>query len=202
MIIILSFSTCFIASCLHSTLVFCAAEHQKIKASNTILIVGGGPTGVELAGEIAVDFPDKKVIIVHRGPRLLEFIGHKASRKALDWLTSKKVEVILEQSVNLSSVSDGVYQTSGGETFTADCHFDCTGKPMGSSWLRETVLMNSLDIRGRLMVDENLRVKGQTNVFGIGDITDLPVSASNLPRSGFIFCRGYVFCLWISKFSC
>ncbi|KAH7840221.1 hypothetical protein Vadar_014277 [Vaccinium darrowii] len=150
------------------------AEHQKIKASNTILIVGGGPTGVELAGEIAIDFPDKKVIIVHRGPRLLEFIGHKASRKALDWLTSKKVEVILEQSVNLSSVSDGVYQTSGGETITADCHFDCTGKPMGSSWLRETALMNSLDVRGRLMVDENLRVKGQTNVFGIGDITDLP----------------------------
>ncbi|XP_058183393.1 uncharacterized protein LOC131301236 [Rhododendron vialii] len=150
------------------------AEHQKIKSSNTILIIGGGPTGVELAGEIAVDFPDKKVIVVHRGSRLLEFIGHRASRKALDWLTSKKVEVILEQSVNLSSVSDGAYQTSGGETITADCHFNCTGKPMGSSWLRETVLKNSLDIHGRLMVDENLRVKGRTNVFGIGDITDLP----------------------------
>ncbi|KAI8539645.1 hypothetical protein RHMOL_Rhmol09G0198900 [Rhododendron molle] len=150
------------------------SEHQKIKSSNTILIVGGGPTGVELAGEIAVDFPDKKVIVVHRGSRLLEFIGHRASRKALDWLTSKKVEVILGQSVNLSSVSDGAYQTSGGETITADCHFNCTGKPMGSSWLRETVLKNSLDIHGRLMVDENLRVKGRTNVFGIGDITDLP----------------------------
>ncbi|KAE9451261.1 hypothetical protein C3L33_16844, partial [Rhododendron williamsianum] len=116
------------------------------------------------------------------GIRLLEFIGHRGSRKALDWLTSKKVEVILEQSVNLSSVSDGAYQTSGGETITADCHFNCTGKPMGSSWLRETVLKNSLDIHGRLMVDENLRVKGRTNVFGIGDITDLPVSPSNLLR--------------------
>lgn len=124
---------------------------------------------------------------MHRGSRLLEFIGHKASRKALDWLTSKKVEVILGQSVNLSSVSDGAYPTSGGETITADCHFNCTGKPMGSSWLKETVLKNSLDSHGRLMVDENLRVKGRMNVFGIGDITDIPVSPFNLPHSGLYF---------------
>ncbi|XP_057470687.1 uncharacterized protein LOC130759564 isoform X2 [Actinidia eriantha] len=150
------------------------AEYEQIKSSNSILIVGGGPTGVELAGEVAVDFPDKKVTLVHRGSRLLEFIGHKAGRKALDWLTSKKVEVILGQSVNLKSVSDGVYQTSGGETITADCYFNCTGKPMGSMWLKDTVLKNSLDIHGRLMVDANLRVKGHRNVFGIGDITDIP----------------------------
>ncbi|PSS04994.1 Apoptosis-inducing factor like [Actinidia chinensis var. chinensis] len=150
------------------------AEYEKIKSSNSILIVGGGPTGVELAGEVAVDFPDKKVTLVHRGSRLLEFIGHKAGRKALEWLTSKKVEVILGQSVNLNSVSDGVYQTSGGETITADCYFNCTGKPMGSMWLKDTVLKNSLDIHGRLMVDANLRVKGHKNVFGIGDITDIP----------------------------
>ncbi|KAA8539086.1 hypothetical protein F0562_025778 [Nyssa sinensis] len=149
-------------------------EHQKIKSANSILIVGGGPTGVELAGEISVDFPDKKVTLVHRGSRLLEFIGSKAARMALDWLASKNVEVILGQSVDLNSVSDGVYRISGGETVTADCHFDCTGKPMGSSWLRETDLKNSLDIRGRLMVDANLRVKGHENVFGIGDITDIP----------------------------
>uniref|UniRef100_A0A5B7BY69 FAD/NAD(P)-binding domain-containing protein n=1 Tax=Davidia involucrata TaxID=16924 RepID=A0A5B7BY69_DAVIN len=149
-------------------------ENQKIKSANSILLVGGGPTGVELAGEIAVDFPDKKVTLVHRGSRLLEFIGYKAGKMALDWLTSKKVEVILGQSVDLNSVSDGVYRTSGGETITADCHFVCTGKAMGSSWLRETDLKNSLDIHGRLMVDANLRIKGHKNVFAIGDITDIP----------------------------
>ncbi|KAI9072576.1 hypothetical protein K1719_045463 [Acacia pycnantha] len=69
------------------------AENEKIKSASSILIVGGGPTGVELAGEIAVDFPEKTVTLVHRGTRLLEFIGPKASRKALKWLKSKKVEV-------------------------------------------------------------------------------------------------------------
>ncbi|PIN18531.1 NADH-dehydrogenase (ubiquinone) [Handroanthus impetiginosus] len=150
------------------------AEYEKIKSSNSILAIGGGPTGVELAGEIITDFPDKKVTLVHRGSRLLEFIGEKAGKKALDWLTSKKVEVILGQSVKLDSESDGVYETSGGEKIRADCHFLCVGNPIGSSWLKETCLKDNLDANGRLMVDSKLRVKGHKNIFAIGDVTDIP----------------------------
>ncbi|XP_040991559.1 ferroptosis suppressor protein 1-like [Juglans microcarpa x Juglans regia] len=149
------------------------ADFEKIKSADSVLIVGGGPTGVELAGEIAVDFPGKKVILVHRGTRLLEFIGPKASRRALAWLVAKKVEVILNQSVNLNFSSDGIFQTSAGETITADCHFVCAGKPVGSSWIKETILSDSLDIHGRLMVDKHLRVRGRNNIFAIGDITDV-----------------------------
>lgn len=163
-------------------LIFLVVEHDKIRSANSILIVGGGPTGVELAAEIVVDFPGKKVTLVHRGSRLLEFIGEKAGKMAHDWLISKKVEVILGQSVDLNSWSDDVYKTSGGETIKADCHFICTGKPIGSSWLKETILKDSLDSHGRLMVDTNLTVKGHKNVFGIGDITDIPVS-----RALFVF---------------
>ena len=141
------------------------------------MIVGGGPTGVELAAEIAVDFPEKKVTLVHDGHRLLEFIGPKAADKTLDWLMSKKVEVKLQQSVNLQSSSDGskTYITSAGETIKADCHFLCTGKPLASAWLKETILKDSLDSFGRLKVDDNLRVKGWKNIFAIGDITDIKV---------------------------
>jgi len=155
---------------------YLVAEHEKIKSSESILIVGGGPSGVELAAEIAVDFPEKKVTIVHNGPRLLEFVGQKAADKALDWMKSKRVEVILNQRVDLSSASDGskTYRTSGGETIHADCHFLCTGKPLSSEWLKGTVLKDNLDGKGRLMVDEYLRVKGRKNVFAIGDITDVP----------------------------
>jgi len=143
-----------------------------------VLIIGGGPTGVELAAEIAVDYPGKKVTLIHRGPRLLEFIGEKASKKCLDWLTSRKVDVLLQQSVDLGSLSDTekVYRTSGGETVIVDCHFVCIGKPLSSSWLHDTILKESLDSKGRIMVENDLRVKGYNNIFAIGDITDIPVS--------------------------
>lgn len=178
--------------------IFVPAENRKINSAGSILIVGGGPTGVELAGEIAVDFPDKKVTLVHNGSRLLEFIGPKAANKTLHWLKSKKVEVKLEQRVNLDSVSEErkTYETSEGEIISADCHFLCTGTPLGSVWLKETMLKNNIDTRGRLMVDENLRVKGRKNIFAIGDITDIPVSANYhtvIIGLRLVFAMGYLF---------
>ncbi|KAK7342053.1 hypothetical protein VNO80_24995 [Phaseolus coccineus] len=161
-------------------------ENAKIKSASSILIVGGGPTGVELAAEIAVDFPEKKVTIVHKGTRLLEYIGQKASSKTLKWLTSKKVDVKLEQSVDVRSSSEEntTYETSNGETVEADAHFLCIGKPLGSAWLRETLLKDDLDADGRIKVDENLRVKGRSNIFAIGDITDLQEIKQGVYASG------------------
>ncbi|KAE8724880.1 kinase family protein [Hibiscus syriacus] len=152
------------------------AENQKIQSAQSILIVGGGPSGVELAGEIASAFPGKKVTLVHKGPRLLEFIGTKASDKSLGWLRSRKVKVKLEQAVDLSSTSVGsqVYRTSTGESIKADCHLICVAKPLATAWLSETILKTNLDKNGRLMVDEYLRIKGRSNIFTIGDITDIP----------------------------
>ncbi|KAK8967150.1 hypothetical protein KSP40_PGU021448 [Platanthera guangdongensis] len=152
------------------------SDNQKIKCSDSIMIVGGGATGVELAGEIAMDFPEKKVTLVHNGPRLLQFIGQKAGSRALEWLKSKNVQVLLEQSIDVASASesDREFRTSAGETVTADCYFLCVGKPVGSGWLRESALKEYLDRKGRLMVDENFRVGGLHNIFAIGDITDVP----------------------------
>ncbi|XP_050279711.1 uncharacterized protein LOC126720903 [Quercus robur] len=152
------------------------AENQKIFSAHSILIVGGGPTGVELAGEIAVDFPGKNITLVHKGSRLLEFVGQRAAKRTMNWLKSKRVEVKLEQKVDLGTDSDEIkmYKTSAGETIRADCHFLCTGIPLCSAWLKETMLKKNLDGQGRLRVDESLRVKGRKNIFAIGDITDVP----------------------------
>ncbi|KAJ3698456.1 hypothetical protein LUZ61_002161 [Rhynchospora tenuis] len=150
-------------------------DYEKIKSSSSILIIGGGPTGVELAGEIATDFPDKKVTLVHKGERLIEFIGLKASTKALKWLKSKKVEVLLGQTVDLDSVSESSreFKTSAGTTVSADCYFVCIGKPLSSDWLSNTILKDSLDEHGRVKVDDKFRVRGQDKIFAIGDITDV-----------------------------
>ncbi|WOL17378.1 apoptosis-inducing factor [Canna indica] len=150
-------------------------ENEKIRTSSSVLIIGGGRTGVQLAGEIAVDYPEKKVTLVHEGSRLLQFLGPKASEKALKRLRSKLVEVLLDQSVNLNSTTngDGVFTTSAGRSVSADCHFVCGGRPLSSSWLKQTMLEDKLDRFGRLMVEGNLRVRGLKNVFAIGSIIDI-----------------------------
>ncbi|KAF3790592.1 Apoptosis-inducing factor-like protein [Nymphaea thermarum] len=152
-------------------------SYEKIRASSSILIVGGGPTGVELAGEIAVDFPDKHITIVHKGYRLLEFIGPKASEKALAWLTSRKVQVLFNQQISLEQLDDAQteFVTSEGAKVRVDCWFNCIGKGLGSSWLTDGILQDCLNERGQLMVDEHLRVAGKKNIFAIGDITDIRV---------------------------
>lgn len=116
---------------------------------------------------------------MHKGPRLLDFIGPKAAEKTMHWLKSRQVDVKLEQSVKLKPCKDGrrVYQTSLGETIVADCNFVCTARSSGSDWLADTELRNDLDFLGKLKVDEYLRVNGRENVFAVGDITNVPVSS-------------------------
>ncbi|CAJ1979103.1 unnamed protein product [Sphenostylis stenocarpa] len=151
-------------------------DNERIKSARSIMIVGGGPTGVELAAEIAVDFPDKKVTIVHKGPRLLDFVGTKAADKTLKWLESKNVVVKLEQSIDLNELTNEYkrYRTSNGDIVEADCYFLCLGKPLASAWLEDTIFKHDLDDEGRIKVDEKLRVIGRRNIFAIGDITDIP----------------------------
>ncbi|GLJ23326.1 hypothetical protein SUGI_0441320 [Cryptomeria japonica] len=150
-------------------------DNRKIKDSKTVLIIGGGPTGVELAGEIAVDFPEKKVILIHSGSRLLEFVGEKASRKALSWLKSKKVEVHFNERIDLKSISETTtsFTTNSGKIINADSHFVCIGKKVGTSWFKDSAFAGAVDERGLVKVDSSLRVEGQTNVFAAGDIINV-----------------------------
>ena len=48
-----------------------------------------------------------RLTLVHKGARLLEFVGAKAEDKTLNWLKSKNVVVKLEQSVDLNAFTDG-----------------------------------------------------------------------------------------------
>ncbi|KAK9114825.1 hypothetical protein Syun_021622 [Stephania yunnanensis] len=86
---------------------------KKIKSVDSILIIGGGPTGVELAGEIVTDFPEKKVTVVHRGSRLLGFIGAKASKKTLDWFVAKQIEDHPRRQETDSDVAESELQNNG-----------------------------------------------------------------------------------------
>lgn len=153
-------------------------DRRRIDGARSVLIVGGGPVGVELAAEIVMSYayPDKKsVTLVHRGAQLLETMGPRASGKALDWLRYKGVTVLLDQTVDPAAAPPDAreFTTSAGETVRADCYFVCASRPLASAWLRGSFLGDHVNEEGQLAVDEHLRVGGLRNVFAVGDITDV-----------------------------
>ncbi|HEY6733838.1 MAG TPA: FAD-dependent oxidoreductase, partial [Roseiarcus sp.] len=105
------------------------SEEQKRAALLTFVIVGGGPTGVELAGTIAelardtlptefrrIDTRQARIVLVEAGPRVLPAFAEDLSNYAKDSLEQLGVEVVLGQPV-LECNADGV--VFGGQTLAA-----------------------------------------------------------------------------------
>ncbi|XP_038051096.1 ferroptosis suppressor protein 1-like [Patiria miniata] len=148
---------------------------QKVKASKDIVVVGGGAVGVEMAGEIATDFSDKQVTIVHSRDYLVEGDLAPKFRKGLDdQLRAKGVKLVLGEKVsNLSELPrDGssrcTVKTDKGTEIEADLVLVCVGVPCNSS-AYATSLSNCMEETGHLKVNQFLQVEGLDDVFAIGD---------------------------------
>jgi NADH dehydrogenase len=141
------------------------------------VIVGGGATGVELAGALAEmrkfvlpkDYPDFKVqrmriFLVDGLPRLLNAFSEKASKEALDYLTRLHVEVILGATVN--SFENNVVTLSNGETINTKNLIWVAGVKGNSI----EGFSKELYGRGnRIIVNEYNQINGFKDVFAIGD---------------------------------
>ncbi|KAL3683029.1 hypothetical protein R1sor_001051 [Riccia sorocarpa] len=148
-------------------------DNKKIVNAETLLVVGGGPVGVELAAEIVTDFPEKKVKLVHGGDRLIGFLGQKASAKTEKWLKDRGVDVILKERINLDQLSPPDYVTASLKPVKADAHFLAVGKKLGSDWLQASpFLKHRVTTEGRLRMEPTTQVAWLKNVFAAGDITD------------------------------
>ena len=151
------------------------------------VIVGGGATGVEMAGAIAelakralaadfrvIDPRSARVILVEAGPRLLPSFDPSLSAAAQKSLEKLGVEIRLNCSVtdmNASGVSIG---TERIETGTAIWAAGVMASPAGR-WLEA-----GTDRAGRVMVDPDLTLPGHPNVFVIGDTAHLAGRDGNL----------------------
>jgi NADH dehydrogenase len=158
------------------------AERSELPAersrSLTFVVVGGGPTGVELAGSIADiahnalarDFRNinphaAKIILIEAGPRVLPAFPEELSEYARRSLIDMGVEVLTGMAVTTCD-ADGV-SISGGRRVESSCVLWAAGvrASPAASWLGVTG-----DRAGRLPVDEHLRLRGFRRVFAIGDI--------------------------------
>ncbi|CAM6089633.1 unnamed protein product [Calypogeia fissa] len=148
--------------------------NQQLVEAESVLIIGGGPVGVELVGEIVTDFPQKTVTLVHSGDRVLEFLGPKVSQKTEKWMKKKGVNVILKDRVeNFERLSPPTYETAKHVEIKADTHFVAVGKKVAIKWIEETpFLKEQVTVDGRLKVKPTTQVDGHKNVFAAGDVTD------------------------------
>ncbi len=150
------------------------------KALMTFVVVGGGPTGVEMAGAIAeiarfslardfrhIDTRDARVILIEAGTELLAAFPDRLSRHALQDLERLGVDVRFGKPVT-AIAPDAV--TVGDEIIPANTIVWAAGvqaSPLGSS------LGVELDRAGRVLVNPDLSVPGHPEIFVIGDLASL-----------------------------
>lgn len=157
------------------------AVQSSLPKSKSILIAGGGPLGVETAGEIASAYPNAKVTLLSGDSRLLIRLKRGTSQRAQDYL-EKKLGVIVVHNARVRSdfTKPSESETghniplSDGSTHSADLYIDATGGVPNSQFLpREW-----LDETGRVITKGTyFRVRGSGNsdahsegIYALGDI--------------------------------
>ena len=152
-------------------------KSQLVKATK-ILIVGGGPIGIELAGEITDHYPNKSITILECGNRILSGTTKEASDFAKSILESRGVNIYCNERIdapkdNTVNLFDPVGEvvTTGGK-IDYDLLIWCVGGKPNTSYMKEK-LSGVLNAKGQICVTPQLRVKGMVKVFALGDITDL-----------------------------
>jgi NADH:ubiquinone reductase (H+-translocating) len=142
----------------------------------TFVIIGAGPTGVELAGTIAelahatlpedfrnIDTRKARVVLIEAGPRVLAGFADELSTYAQHSLEKIGVEVMLGQAVTECSADGVVYGGNRLETRTIIWAAGVRASP-AAEWLGAPA-----DRAGRLQVEPDLTVKGHPEIFAVGD---------------------------------
>ena len=153
------------------------SDPQTRQALLTIVVAGGGPTGVEMAGAIselirlvlAKDFPDQdfsqvRVLLLEATDRLLAMLPTGLGEATVKALKRKKVEVRFGATVE--SYDGQVVKLRGGETISTQTLIWAAG-------IRSVALVDSLGLpqaaQRRIKVEPTLQVTGHPEVYVIGD---------------------------------
>ncbi len=162
-------------------LAFELAERQgKSAQSLQFVVIGGGPTGVELAGTLAeiahhalnhefrnIDPRQSRIMLIEGGPRVLPAYSEKLSRKAEDQLRHLGVEVRTSHMV--TAVEPGAVWMGNEKILTPVILWAAgvAASPLGKK------LGVPIDRAGRVLIQPDLSIPGHKEVFVIGDLAAL-----------------------------
>jgi NADH dehydrogenase len=152
-------------------------DEPRRRALVTFVIVGGGPTGVELAGAIgeisrqvmvsdfrAIDPREAQIVVLEAGPRILPSFPEDLALRAQESLRALGVEV--RTGCPVTAMGNGFVE-AGGTRIAAATILWAAG--VRASPLAATVGA-PLDRVGRVLVEPDLSIPGDANVFAIGDL--------------------------------
>src|SRR5450755_1148795 len=153
------------------------AAHAALSAAQRVLLVGAGPVGIELAGEIKAAWPGKHVTLLDvagdvLGARFRQDLKDELRRQ----LTSLGVELLLASPLREAPPTEpGELQaftvvTESGTEVAADIWFRCYGIAPVSDYLAGD-LAAARQADGFVEVTPFLQVTGQDRVFAVGDVS-------------------------------
>ena len=164
------------------------AEQRRLM---TIVVVGGGPTGVELAGAFAelarfvlkkdfsrIDPGQARIVLIEASPVILSHMAPDLARSATETLRHLGVEV--RTSTRVKHITKGCVELESGETLCAENII--WGAGVAANPLTKTLGVE-LDRAGRVKVCSDLSLPGHPEVFAIGDMTSL-MQANGKPVPG------------------
>jgi NADH dehydrogenase len=178
------------------------SDDEGRRALLTFVVIGGGPTGVELAGALAeiarqtlaqnfrhFDPSEAKVLLVEGGPRVLASFPNELSQYAKEELESLGVEVRTRALAKTIDAHGVTIQEDGGELERIDAHTVLWAAGVGGVPIVKTLGV-PLQRGGRVAVDETLAVRGLERVFAIGDIAYLEQDGEALPGVAQVAIQG------------
>jgi len=160
-------------------------DPEKRRALLTFVIVGGGPTGVELAGAIAelayktlkedfrnIDTSEAKILLLQGGDRVLPHISPDLSQVAA--VSLQKLGVIIQTNTRVTNIENNIVTFKQGDEVTAIASktilwaAGVQGSVMGKVLAERTGV--ECDSSGRVIVEPDLTIKGYENIFVVGDL--------------------------------
>jgi NADH dehydrogenase len=159
----------------------------------TIVVVGGGYSGVETAGQLldlALEMSDSynriqreqvRVVLIHSGDHLLPEISASLGRYAEENLRRRGMDIRLNTRVN-SMTPSKVMLSDGGviETHTVISTVGNAPNPLITSLCKANGLAS---VKGRLITDDKLRVAGQERLWAAGDCAAVPMPEERSPKT-------------------